>query len=70
MIVRKATFTGKDAALETGKEYTLHISTSGNGYSMVVVKRGDLPRQVVPYESVQAFLNNWDNVHKLEEDKK
>lgn len=59
----KAIFVGKSGSMgyKTGNEYLLYINTQKN---MVFIQNVATHVQT-PYESMTAFLNNWDNIRNI-----
>ncbi len=54
-----ATFTGKNyLGYETGNEYTLSIVD----YATLHITRADGSGGTCPYQSLRAFLMNWNNI--------
>lgn len=64
MKIVKAVFVGKDGSCGYNKnrEYRITISQESKG-TIIVQANGD---KYVEYESIIAFLNNWDNVRVLD----
>lgn len=58
----KAIFIGQDGSLGYRHEmqYTLHIHSHANGY--ICIWRAKDEEGYCDYESISAFLNNWDNI--------
>jgi hypothetical protein len=60
----KAIFKGKNGSqgFERNKEYELEITT---GVTYPVIGKCKQPNTGVPYESIDAFLKNWDNIRRV-----
>jgi len=63
----KATFKGQNGSCgyNTGKEYELKIVHKDNGRGMISISTGNKIESMCDYNSLSAFLKNWDNIKSL-----